>query len=119
MKEGGAAQSTVRTEEQAGEPSVVRSGKWKIPSSTDYLDLFKGLLDCENMKVTTFYFAICLFHLFNHFRLAPQGLHSVSTVCVQVSPFLQWKIVTTPRRIIHCTKTREQKRSLKKKKKPG
>lgn len=54
MKEGGAAQSTVRTEEQAGEPSVVRSGKWKIPSSTDYLDLFKGLLDCENMKVTTF-----------------------------------------------------------------
>ncbi|KAF4089760.1 hypothetical protein AMELA_G00069750 [Ameiurus melas] len=54
LEDGGVAQSAVRTEEEAGEPSVVRSGKWKIPSSTDYLDLFKGLLDCENMKDTGF-----------------------------------------------------------------
>uniref|UniRef100_A0A4W4HQJ6 DNA-dependent protein kinase catalytic subunit n=1 Tax=Electrophorus electricus TaxID=8005 RepID=A0A4W4HQJ6_ELEEL len=33
------------------EPALVRTGKWKVPSSRDYLDLFKGLLDCENMKV--------------------------------------------------------------------
>lgn len=37
---------------QAEEDStLVRSGKWKVPSSKDYLDLFKGLLDCENFKV--------------------------------------------------------------------
>lgn len=53
MKEGDAAQSRFGAEEEAGEPTVVRSGKWKIPSSKDYLDLFKGLLDCENMKVIT------------------------------------------------------------------
>lgn len=53
MKGEDAAQSPNRSEEEAGEPTVVRSGKWKIPSSKDYLDLFKGLLDCENMKVIT------------------------------------------------------------------
>lgn len=54
MKEEGATQSSVRTEEEA-EPTVVRSGKWKVPSSKDYLDLFKELLDCENMKVRLFF----------------------------------------------------------------
>lgn len=40
---------------QAEEDStLVRSGKWKVPSSKDYLDLFKGLLDCENFKDTGF-----------------------------------------------------------------
>uniref|UniRef100_A0A9J8AJD6 DNA-dependent protein kinase catalytic subunit n=1 Tax=Cyprinus carpio carpio TaxID=630221 RepID=A0A9J8AJD6_CYPCA len=34
--------------------TLVRSGKWKVPSSKDYLDLFKGLLDCENLKDTGF-----------------------------------------------------------------
>ncbi|XP_060788690.1 DNA-dependent protein kinase catalytic subunit-like isoform X1 [Neoarius graeffei] len=53
VKEEGATQSSVRTEEEA-EPTVVRSGKWKVPSSKDYLDLFKELLDCENMKDTRF-----------------------------------------------------------------
>lgn len=37
-----------QTEEDS---TLVRSGKWKVPSSKDYLDLFKGLLDCENLKV--------------------------------------------------------------------
>lgn len=52
MKEKGAAKSAG---EQADEPTAVLSGKWKIPSSKDYLDLFKGLLDCENMKVGTLF----------------------------------------------------------------
>ncbi|XP_053349394.1 DNA-dependent protein kinase catalytic subunit [Clarias gariepinus] len=54
VEEAGVSQSTARTEEEGGEPTVVRTGKWKIPSSKDYLDLFKGLLDCENMKDTGF-----------------------------------------------------------------
>ncbi|TRY56699.1 hypothetical protein DNTS_012969 [Danionella cerebrum] len=40
---------------QAQEDStLVRSGKWKVPSSKDYLELFKGLLGCENLKDTGF-----------------------------------------------------------------
>ncbi|XP_026875191.2 DNA-dependent protein kinase catalytic subunit [Electrophorus electricus] len=42
------------TTEETAEPALVRTGKWKVPSSRDYLDLFKGLLDCENMKDTGF-----------------------------------------------------------------
>uniref|UniRef100_A0A8B9RNH4 DNA-dependent protein kinase catalytic subunit n=1 Tax=Astyanax mexicanus TaxID=7994 RepID=A0A8B9RNH4_ASTMX len=38
------------TEDESGQSSLVRSGKWKLPSCNDYLDLFKVLLDCENMK---------------------------------------------------------------------
>lgn len=34
--------------------TLVRSGKWKVPSSKDYLELFKRLLDCENLKDTGF-----------------------------------------------------------------
>uniref|UniRef100_A0AAR2IVV3 DNA-dependent protein kinase catalytic subunit n=1 Tax=Pygocentrus nattereri TaxID=42514 RepID=A0AAR2IVV3_PYGNA len=44
----------VQSEEDAAEPTLVRSGKWKVPSCKDYLDLFKGLLDCENLKDTGF-----------------------------------------------------------------
>lgn len=33
------------------ESSQVRVGKWKIPSSQDYLPLFKSLLDCDQLKV--------------------------------------------------------------------
>ncbi|XP_056629192.1 DNA-dependent protein kinase catalytic subunit isoform X2 [Triplophysa dalaica] len=39
---------------QTEDTTLVRSGKWKVPSSKDYLDLFKGLLDCENLKDTGF-----------------------------------------------------------------
>ncbi|KAI5104092.1 DNA-dependent protein kinase catalytic subunit [Silurus meridionalis] len=53
-EEVGVPQITAGNGEEAGEPTVVRSGKWKVPSSKDYLDLFKGLLDCENMKDTGF-----------------------------------------------------------------
>ncbi|XP_062849596.1 DNA-dependent protein kinase catalytic subunit [Trichomycterus rosablanca] len=53
-EEQGAAQSSPRTEEGAGEPTLVRSGKWRVPSCKDYLDLFRGLLDCENLKDTGF-----------------------------------------------------------------
>lgn len=31
--------------------SQVRIGKWKVPSSHNYLALFKGLLDCDQLKV--------------------------------------------------------------------
>lgn len=31
--------------------SQVRTGKWKVPSSHNYLGLFKGLLDCDQLKV--------------------------------------------------------------------
>ncbi|XP_051572291.1 DNA-dependent protein kinase catalytic subunit-like isoform X3 [Myxocyprinus asiaticus] len=43
--------SDSQTEQDA---NLVRSGRWKVPSSKDYLDLFKGLLDCENLKDTGF-----------------------------------------------------------------
>uniref|UniRef100_A0A3Q2CEF8 DNA-dependent protein kinase catalytic subunit n=1 Tax=Cyprinodon variegatus TaxID=28743 RepID=A0A3Q2CEF8_CYPVA len=34
--------------------SVVRTGKWKVPSSTNYLPLFKVLLDCDQLKDSGF-----------------------------------------------------------------
>uniref|UniRef100_A0A8B9LUH8 DNA-dependent protein kinase catalytic subunit n=1 Tax=Astyanax mexicanus TaxID=7994 RepID=A0A8B9LUH8_ASTMX len=40
----------VQVQDESGQSSLVRSGKWKLPSCNDYLDLFKVLLDCENMK---------------------------------------------------------------------
>ncbi|XP_076840848.1 DNA-dependent protein kinase catalytic subunit [Brachyhypopomus gauderio] len=52
-EEDGELQGSSQSEE-SGEPALVRSGKWKVPSSRDYLDLFKGLLDCENIKDTGF-----------------------------------------------------------------
>lgn len=66
VKDEGAAQNTVSNGDVAAEPALVRTGKWKIPSSKDYLDLFKGLLDCENMKVWTFVIThqICIFPTF-------------------------------------------------------
>ncbi|KAI4886986.1 hypothetical protein NFI96_023481, partial [Prochilodus magdalenae] len=54
VQEEGTAQNRSKSEEDVAEPTLVRSGKWKIPSCKDYLDLFKGLLDCENMKDTGF-----------------------------------------------------------------
>ncbi|XP_048062032.1 LOW QUALITY PROTEIN: DNA-dependent protein kinase catalytic subunit-like [Megalobrama amblycephala] len=39
---------------QADEDSTLVHLKSKVPSSKDYLDLFKGLLDCENFKDTGF-----------------------------------------------------------------
>ncbi|XP_029384585.1 DNA-dependent protein kinase catalytic subunit isoform X2 [Echeneis naucrates] len=32
----------------------IRTGKWKVPSSNDYLGLFKGLLDCDQLKDSGF-----------------------------------------------------------------
>lgn len=34
--------------------SQVRAGKWKVPSSQNYLDLFKELLDCDHLKDSGF-----------------------------------------------------------------
>ncbi|XP_029002542.1 DNA-dependent protein kinase catalytic subunit isoform X2 [Betta splendens] len=34
--------------------SEVRTGKWKIPASHNYLGLFKGLLDCDQLKDSGF-----------------------------------------------------------------
>uniref|UniRef100_A0A671MAS8 DNA-dependent protein kinase catalytic subunit n=1 Tax=Sinocyclocheilus anshuiensis TaxID=1608454 RepID=A0A671MAS8_9TELE len=47
-------QSDVSASQTEEDSALVRSGKWKVPSSKDYLDLFKGLLDCENLKDTGF-----------------------------------------------------------------
>ncbi|XP_040921929.1 DNA-dependent protein kinase catalytic subunit [Toxotes jaculatrix] len=38
----------------SSQPSQVRAGKWKIPSSQNYLGLFKGLLDCDHLKDSGF-----------------------------------------------------------------
>ncbi|XP_066538129.1 DNA-dependent protein kinase catalytic subunit [Hoplias malabaricus] len=54
VEDEGTAQGRVNNREDAAEPAVVRSGKWKVPSCKDYLDLFKGLLDCQNLKDTGF-----------------------------------------------------------------
>uniref|UniRef100_A0A667XYC1 DNA-dependent protein kinase catalytic subunit n=1 Tax=Myripristis murdjan TaxID=586833 RepID=A0A667XYC1_9TELE len=32
----------------------IRTGKWKVPSSQDYLDLYKNLLDCDQLKDSGF-----------------------------------------------------------------
>ncbi|KAJ4925203.1 hypothetical protein JOQ06_017938 [Pogonophryne albipinna] len=42
-KDGGQSQS-----------SQMRTGKWKVPSSQDYLALFKSLLDCDRLKDSGF-----------------------------------------------------------------
>ncbi|XP_056155309.1 DNA-dependent protein kinase catalytic subunit [Lampris incognitus] len=34
--------------------SQMRTGKWKVPTSQDYLDLYKNLLDCDLLKDTGF-----------------------------------------------------------------
>ncbi|XP_036376580.1 DNA-dependent protein kinase catalytic subunit isoform X1 [Megalops cyprinoides] len=38
-----------RPNEVAEEATQMRTGRWKIPSYRDYLDLFGGLLDCEHL----------------------------------------------------------------------
>ncbi|XP_030635503.1 DNA-dependent protein kinase catalytic subunit [Chanos chanos] len=53
-EEENSSQSDARTGEETGEPTQVRTGKWKVPSYRDYLDLFRELLDCENLKDTGF-----------------------------------------------------------------
>lgn len=35
----------------SNESSEVRVGKWKVPSSRNYLPLYKTLLDCDQLKV--------------------------------------------------------------------
>lgn len=35
----------------SSESSQVRTGKWKVPASHDYLSLYKNLLDCDQLKV--------------------------------------------------------------------
>ncbi|KAG2458009.1 PRKDC kinase, partial [Polypterus senegalus] len=46
----------IRLEEESDQEkdAQVRSGKWKIPSYRDYLDLFKSLLDCDKMMESGF-----------------------------------------------------------------
>ena len=31
----------------------MRTAKWKVPSSLDYLGLYQSLLDCDRLKVTS------------------------------------------------------------------
>uniref|UniRef100_A0A4W5N3K6 DNA-dependent protein kinase catalytic subunit n=1 Tax=Hucho hucho TaxID=62062 RepID=A0A4W5N3K6_9TELE len=39
---------------ESAEASQMRTGKWRVPSCRDYLDLFRGLLDCDHLKDTGF-----------------------------------------------------------------
>lgn len=50
FQDGGTTQSG-STEDEGGESTQMRTGKWKVPSCRDYLDLFRGILDCENLRV--------------------------------------------------------------------
>uniref|UniRef100_A0A8C7SL94 DNA-dependent protein kinase catalytic subunit n=1 Tax=Oncorhynchus mykiss TaxID=8022 RepID=A0A8C7SL94_ONCMY len=38
----------------SAEASQMQTGKWRVPSCRDYLDLFRGLLDCDHLKDTGF-----------------------------------------------------------------
>ncbi|KAJ6662088.1 hypothetical protein lerEdw1_012553 [Lerista edwardsae] len=40
----------VSSTEEAPTPGEVRTGKWKVPTYKDYLDLFRSLLSCDTMK---------------------------------------------------------------------
>ncbi|CAG5895668.1 unnamed protein product [Menidia menidia] len=42
------------SEENGNEPSHIQAGKWKVPSSSNYLPLFKGLLDCDQLRDSGF-----------------------------------------------------------------
>ncbi|XP_031440254.1 DNA-dependent protein kinase catalytic subunit [Clupea harengus] len=53
LEDGGTTQSG-STEDEGGESTQMRTGKWKVPSCRDYLDLFRGILDCENLRDTGF-----------------------------------------------------------------
>uniref|UniRef100_A0A3B5QIU8 DNA-dependent protein kinase catalytic subunit n=1 Tax=Xiphophorus maculatus TaxID=8083 RepID=A0A3B5QIU8_XIPMA len=37
--------------DSSSESAEVRTGKWKVPASANYLPLYKGLLDCDQLKV--------------------------------------------------------------------
>ncbi|MBN3311515.1 PRKDC kinase, partial [Atractosteus spatula] len=47
-EEEGAAQGA--EEDRSAGAGQVRTGKWKVPSYRDYLDLFRSLLDCDLLK---------------------------------------------------------------------
>ncbi|MEQ2314116.1 hypothetical protein AMECASPLE_008745, partial [Ameca splendens] len=40
--------------DSSSESSEVRTGTWKVPSSANYLPLYKGLLDCDQLKDSGF-----------------------------------------------------------------
>ncbi|XP_028288750.1 DNA-dependent protein kinase catalytic subunit isoform X2 [Parambassis ranga] len=42
------------TENASSEASQVRTGKWKVPASQNYLPLYKALLDCDQLKDSGF-----------------------------------------------------------------
>uniref|UniRef100_A0A3B4GU24 DNA-dependent protein kinase catalytic subunit n=1 Tax=Pundamilia nyererei TaxID=303518 RepID=A0A3B4GU24_9CICH len=42
------------TSSSSSESSQVRTGKWKVPASHDYLSLYKNLLDCDRLKDSGF-----------------------------------------------------------------
>ncbi|KAM9553657.1 DNA-dependent protein kinase catalytic subunit [Salvelinus alpinus] len=53
-EEGENAQSVTGTGGGSAEASQMQTGKWRVPSCRDYLDLFRGLLDCDHLKDTGF-----------------------------------------------------------------
>uniref|UniRef100_A0A8C7SFV7 DNA-dependent protein kinase catalytic subunit n=1 Tax=Oncorhynchus mykiss TaxID=8022 RepID=A0A8C7SFV7_ONCMY len=46
--------SVTGTGGESAEASQMQTGKWRVPSCRDYLDLFRGLLDCDHLKDTGF-----------------------------------------------------------------
>ncbi|XP_041924731.1 DNA-dependent protein kinase catalytic subunit isoform X1 [Alosa sapidissima] len=53
LEDGGTSQGDP-SQGEGGESSQMRTGKWKVPSCRDYLELFRGILDCENLTHTGF-----------------------------------------------------------------
>lgn len=67
---------------QDAESSQVRTGNWKIPLSQNYLPLYKGLLDCDQLKVL-FLFSFFILILF----VACTYLYSWKTFYLTFSSF--------------------------------
>uniref|UniRef100_A0A3Q2PZS8 DNA-dependent protein kinase catalytic subunit n=1 Tax=Fundulus heteroclitus TaxID=8078 RepID=A0A3Q2PZS8_FUNHE len=44
----------LQSEDGSSESLEVRTGNWKVPSSANYLPLYKGLLDCDQLKDSGF-----------------------------------------------------------------
>ncbi|XP_062395733.1 DNA-dependent protein kinase catalytic subunit-like [Sardina pilchardus] len=53
LEDGGPSQGGP-SQGEGGESSQMHTGKWKVPSCRDYLDLFRGILDCANLTHTGF-----------------------------------------------------------------
>lgn len=68
------------------ESSEVRIGKWKVPSTQDYLALYKSLLDCDQLKVQL----CCFFVWYSLLYILPYIVfsYSASLLTTTLTPLL-------------------------------